>query len=150
MTSERTDLVELGRYAYGRLRDRLSGLTEEEYRWAPGPGVSTLAWRVGHIVFLLGEERNAAWLGVEAPPAPVGPPMTARDVVETLDAAFAAWSGVLDAVPEETLSDPMGPIALAFARDSRRAFVLHILDELIHHGAEVALLRDLWAARHPD
>lgn len=150
MTRESADLVELGRYAYGRLRDRLSGLTEEEYRWEPGPGVSTLAWRVGHIAFLLSEERNAAWLGVDASPAPVGPPMTARDVGGALDAAFAVWTQVLDGVPEETLSEPIGPVGGAFAEDSRRAFVLHILDELIHHGAEVALVRDLWAARHPD
>src|SRR3982751_6337617 len=70
--SERADLVELGRYAFGRLRDRLAGLTEEEYRWEPGPGVSTLAWRMGHIAELLSAERNATWLGVAARPAPVG------------------------------------------------------------------------------
>jgi hypothetical protein len=34
----------------------------------------------------------------------------------------------------------------AFADSTRRAFALHILDELIHHGAEVALLRDLYRA----
>jgi hypothetical protein len=28
--------------------------------------------------------------------------------------------------------------------------VLHVLDELIHHGAEVALLRDLYAAGSPE
>jgi hypothetical protein len=32
-------------------------------------------------------------------------------------------------------------------RRDRVAFVLHIIDELIHHGAEVALLRDLHHAR---
>lgn len=150
MREERSDLVELGRYAYGRLRDRLTGLTEEEYRWEPGPGVSTLAWRVGHIVDLLTEERNATWLGIEPQPGAVGKPMTAGDVVDALDAAIAVWLGVVSAVPEETLSDPIGPVGGPYADDSRRAFVLHILDELIHHGAEVALVRDLWAARHPD
>jgi hypothetical protein len=29
---------------------------------------------------------------------------------------------------------------------TRRSFVLHMLDELIHHGAEAALMRDLYAA----
>ena len=29
----------------------------------------------------------------------------------------------------------------------RVAFVIHIMDELIHHGAEVALLRDLYRVR---
>ena len=150
MTTERADLAELGRYAFGRLRDRLAGLTEEEYRWEPGPKVSTLAWRMGHIAGLLTEERNATWLGVPPRPAPTGTPMTARDAVEALEAAFAAWSEVLDAVPEESLAEPIGPVAGAYADSTRRAFVLHVLDELIHHGAEVALVRDLWAARHPD
>ena len=150
MTAERADLVELGRYAYGRLRDRLTGLTEEEYRWEPGPGVSTLAWRLGHIADLLSDERNASWLGVDRLQARIGKPMTAGDVVGALDEAMAVWQGIVDAVPEETLSDPIGPVGGPYADDSRRAFVLHILDELIHHGAEVALVRDLWAARHPD
>ena len=150
MTTEHADLAELGRYAFDRLRERLAGLTEEEYRWEPGPGVSTLAWRVGHIAELLTEERNAAWLGVDVRPAPVGPPMTARDVVEALDAASSAWLDVLAAVPDATLPEPIGPVGGGYAEDTRRAFVLHVLDELIHHGAEVALVHDLWAARHPD
>jgi uncharacterized damage-inducible protein DinB len=148
--SETSDLLELSRYAFGRLRDRLEGLTEEEFRWEPGPGVSTLAWRVGHIAELLTEERIATWLGVDVGSAPVKPPMTARDVVETLDDAIRVWLDVLAAVPEESLSDRLGPVAGPYGEDSRRAFVLHVLDELIHHGAEVALVRDLWAARHPD
>jgi hypothetical protein len=148
VTRESADLLELGRYAYGRLRDRLAGLTEEEFRWEPAPGVSTLAWRVGHIAELLSEERNATWLGVDAGAGPVGAPMTARDVGEALDEAIDVWLNVVAAVPEEALPDPLGPVAGPYAEDSRRAFVLHVLDELIHHGAEVALVRDLWAARN--
>jgi hypothetical protein len=150
MRSERADLVDLGRYAYGRLRDRLAGLTEEEYRWEPGPGVSPLAWRIGHICELLSEERNAVWLGVDPRPSQVGTPMTARDVSDALDTAIAVWLDGVCAVPEEMLSEPLGAVAGPYGDDTRRSFVLHILDELIHHGAEVALVRDLWAAHHPD
>ena len=147
VTTERADLLDLGRYAFGRLRTRLAGLSEEEYRWEPGPGVSALAWRLGHIVDLLTEERNAAWLGVEARPSPARTPITARDALEALDAAIAVWLDEVDAVPEQTWGDPIGPVGGPYADSSRRAFALHILDELIHHGAEVALVRDLWAAR---
>ena len=47
--------------------------------------------------------------------------------------------------------DTIGEIGGPFGRDTRRAFALHVLDELIHHGAEAALLRDerdaaLWRA----
>lgn len=39
-----------------------------------------------------------------------------------------------------------GKPAGRYGAASRRSFVLHVLDELIHHGAEAALLRDLYAA----
>jgi hypothetical protein len=149
VTSERADLAELGRYAFGRLRERLEGLTEEEYRWEPGPGVATIAWRTGHIAELLAEDRNAAWLGVPGRPGPTGVPMTARDALTSLDGAFAVWADVLAVVPEESLAEPIGPVGGPYGDDTRRSFVLHVLDELIHHGAEVALVRDLWAAHHP-
>lgn len=44
------------------------------------------------------------------------------------------------------VAEPIGEIGGPFADSTRRAFALHILDELIHHGAEVALLRDLYRA----
>jgi hypothetical protein len=37
-----------------------------------------------------------------------------------------------------------------FAGATGRSFVLHIADELIHHTAEAALLRDLFAGRPPE
>jgi uncharacterized damage-inducible protein DinB len=145
--TEQTDLLDLSRYAYGRLRERLAGLTEEEYRWEPGPGVSTLAWRMEHIADLLTEDRNATWLGGPARRAPGRTPITAVDGLDGLDAAIAVWLDVLAAVPVESLGEPIGAVGGPYGNDTRRSFVLHVLDELIHHGAEVALLRDLWAAR---
>jgi hypothetical protein len=41
------------------------------------------------------------------------------------------------------------PIAGPYAQESRRAFILHQLDELIHHRAEVGVLRDLYRATRP-
>ena len=35
-----------------------------------------------------------------------------------------------------------------YADRTRAAYVLHMLDEFIHHGAEIALLRDLWRWQH--
>jgi hypothetical protein len=37
----------------------------------------------------------------------------------------------------------MGPVAEAFAESTRAAFILHELDELIHHGAEIGTMRDV-------
>ncbi|NYJ05380.1 DinB family protein [Petropleomorpha daqingensis] len=146
MPSEKEDLAELGRYAFSRLRDRLSGLPDDEFTWEPAPGVATIAWRLGHIADLLAEERNATWLGVPGPVGP-GPAADAAGALLALDAAFAVWTTVLSAVPESSLAEPIGPVGGPHADSTRRAFVLHVLDELIHHGAEVALVRDLWEAK---
>ena len=149
MTTERPDLAELGRYAYGRLRGRLEGLTDEELAWKPAPVVTGLAWRLQHIAALLTDERNALWLGVRAAPSGGEPsePRTATEALAMLGAAFRCWQELLDAVPGESLDVAVGPIGGPYADSTRRAFVLHVLDELIHHGAEVGLVRDLWAAR---
>ena len=46
---------------------------------------------------------------------------------------------------DEALNTPLGEAAGYFADATGRSFVLHIADELIHHTAEAALLRDLFA-----
>jgi hypothetical protein len=149
VTTERPDLAELGRYAYGRLRDRLQGLTDEELAWKPAPGVTGLAWRLRHIAALLTDVRTAQWRGVHPAPSFAEPaePRTAVEALAGLDAAFRCWQEVLEAVPEESLEVAVGPVGGPYADSTRRALVLHVLDELIHHGAEVGLVRDLWAAR---
>jgi hypothetical protein len=76
------------------------------------------------------------------------PPATdAAGALAALEQAFDVWQATLSAVPEEALAAPIGPVGGGYADSTKRAFVLHVLDELIHHGAEVALVRDLWAAR---
>ncbi|MFL6072593.1 MAG: DinB family protein [Mycobacteriales bacterium] len=170
MNSTLDDLVELSDYAWQRLRRRMDGLTDEEYRWEPVPDCrtvrpvegggyrsdgpardgdprvfTTLAWRLSHIGFLLQEDRNGAWLGVAAPPpGRSGDPGTAAAALADLDAGYAWWRSVLAACTDESLAEPIGRVGGPFGESTRRAFVLHILDELIHHGAEAALLRDLY------
>jgi catechol 2,3-dioxygenase-like lactoylglutathione lyase family enzyme/uncharacterized damage-inducible protein DinB len=147
MTTEREDLAELGRYAYRRLRERLDGLTDDEYVWQPAPGIAGLTWRLGHIADLLTEQRNAVWLGAPASDLGTGTPATAAEALAALDAAFEVWTSVLAAVPDESLAEPVGAVGGRYGASTRRAFVLHVLDELIHHGAEVGVVRDLWAGR---
>ena len=47
--------------------------------------------------------------------------------------------------PEE-MWEPLGLIAGPYADDERIGFVIHIMDELIHHAAEVGVMRDLYTA----
>ncbi|HKN99251.1 MAG TPA: DinB family protein [Pseudonocardiaceae bacterium] len=176
MTRELDDLVELSDFAWERLRNRLAGLTEEEYRWEPvadcwtvrpsGDGTfmadgrastyrsdgepdpfTTLPWRLHHITHVLGIPRNARWLDRPDPRAVTEPAGTAADALARLADAYAAWRTVLTGVSAEVLERPMGNVARPYEKSTGRAFVLHVLDELIHHAAEVALLRDLYAAR---
>ncbi len=44
----------------------------------------------------------------------------------------------------EGMARPCGPAEGPYADEPMATLVLHISRELIHHGAEVALLRDLW------
>lgn len=172
MVTARDDVAELSRFAWSRLDERLVGLTDEEYLWEPVPGCltvrpvgdgryrsdkparrggdqpfTTLAWRLCHIADLLGEERNGPWLGVPAIVAPRdGDPGTADDALAVLRVSHEVWRRVLDSTTDAGLAERIGELGGPFAEDTRRACTLHVLDELIHHGAEVALLRDLYRA----
>ena len=178
MTYLKADLLSLSDFAWQRLRGRVDGLTDEEYLWEPAPGCwsvrlvegggtfrmeggppppepapfTTIAWRTAHLVDVLQAERTATWLGVR-PEASDGTPVvpgTAAAALEALDRAYAAWRRRVEAADEDGLGTPMGPIAGPYADDTRNAFILHILDELIHHGAEIGVVRDLYQARSLD
>ena len=41
---------------------------------------------------------------------------------------------------------PLGPSWGPYADADTLDLALHVLDEVIHHGAEVGVLRDLWKA----
>ena len=141
--SEHEDLVEFSDYAWQRLRDRVDGMTDDEYFW--DPGITTMVWRVTHVRDMLAEERNWTWLGLPVPGGrPTGSPDSASAALAELAAAYALWRNAL--TETEDLSAPIGRVAGPFGDSTRRAFVHHVLDELIHHGAEIALLRDLYGA----
>jgi hypothetical protein len=173
VSTSRDDVVDLSDFAWLRLRRRMDGLTDQEYLWEPvancrsirpradgsyvwdGPApigdprvFTTLAWRLCHIIDFLTQARNGPWLGLDVQGrSDAGVPETAAQALEALDNAYAVWGGLLAEVTDESFDEPIGNVGGPFASDTRRAFVLHILDELIHHGAEAALLRDLYRER---
>ena len=133
-------------------------------RWAadwplPRPEVepfTTTAWRLWHLIDMYGEDRAPRWLDVPAQGPPIGfddpdggPPTTAADALALLERAHARWEAHLALADDERLGQPIGPVAgPEYAERTRAAYVLHMLDELIHHGSELALLRDLWRWQH--
>ena len=110
----------------------------------PAP-VTTIAWRLGHVIVGVLGARVASHFG--------GPPVdyqsfayagTAAEALDQLDEAYAAWNRGVDSLRADGLARPCGPSEGPYADRSMAALVLHINREVIHHSAEVALLRDLY------
>ena len=72
---------------------------------------------------------------------------TAADALAQLDRAYAAWTAGVRSLDAAALAAPCGPAEGPYAEYPMATLVLHISRETIHHGAEIALLRDLYAHR---
>ncbi|HEX7095994.1 MAG TPA: DinB family protein [Acidimicrobiales bacterium] len=112
------------------------------------PPVTTIAWRLGHVIVGVLGMRVASHFG--------GPPVdyfshdyagTADDALRQLDDAYAAWIAGVRGLDDASLARPCGPAEGSYAERPMAELVLHINRELIHHGAEIALLRDLYRRR---
>jgi hypothetical protein len=113
----------------------------------PSP-VTTIAWRLGHVIVGCLAVRNAAHFG--APPADYlswSYAATADAALAQLDAQVETWVAGVRSLGEDGLARRCGEAEGHFADWPFAALVLHIHRELIHHGAEMALLRDLYAHR---
>jgi hypothetical protein len=167
-----------------RTRARLDGLTDEELLWQPVPGswsvrplaagtwisdwampapatppFTTIGWRMLHLIGCYGSDRNSRWLGVSVDAEPVEAwvvpaPHTADASIALLERAHERWRAVLDAAGDDVLAVLIGPIGGQYGDAPRAGLVIHQLDEVIHHAAEIATLRDLYRAQrmpaHPD
>jgi uncharacterized damage-inducible protein DinB len=168
----RADIIALSDYACRRTRSRLAGLTDDEYFWEPVPGCctvrrtqsgayraddadradnapfTTIAWRLWHLIENYGAKRQPLWLGVQRPPGGFErndpAPPTAAEAIGVLDRAQDFWQDMLHELPAASWWEPLGPIAGEYAESSKASLVLHHLDEQIHHGAELGVLRDLY------
>jgi DinB superfamily len=110
--------------------------------------VTTIAWRLGHINVGVFGMRNASHFG--GPPADYSTfeySGTAAGALAQLDAGYAGWVAGVRALSPDDLAQPCGPAEGPYAELSMAALVLHIHREVIHHGAEIALLRDLYLHR---
>jgi len=112
------------------------------------PPFTTIAWRLWHLAETYAGKRNPRWLGVERQPGGFErddpAPATAAAAIAVLERAHAFWQGVLRELPAGSWWEPLGPIAGPYAEDDKASLVLHQLDEQIHHGAELGVLRDLY------
>lgn len=112
------------------------------------PPVTTIAWRMAHLIVGVFGTRAASHFG--------GPAMdwgtfeyagTAAGALAQLDEAYQAWAAGVRGLGTAGLDKPCGPAEGPYADFALGDLVLHINREAIHHGAEIALLRDLYRDR---
>ena len=112
------------------------------------PPVTTIAWRLGHIIVgVLGARIGSHFGGQPVEYQSFDYAGTAAAALEQLDQMYLAWSHGVRSLDTGGLARPCGPTEGPYADRPLVALILHINREVIHHGAEVALLRDLYAHR---
>jgi hypothetical protein len=113
----------------------------------PAP-VTTIAWRIAHMtVECLAIRTMNHFDGPEAHWETWEYTASADQALAQLDAAYDRWTAGVASLGEDGLARPVGPHEGFFAEYPYADLVLHINRELMHHGAEVCLLRDLYRAR---
>jgi len=166
-----TPVVDSLDVAWDALSERLDGLTDEEYGWEPVDGcwtvrrvdgawtadwadpdpvpapVTTIAWRLWHLAVDCFDSYSSRLFGT------TGTGLSGRAWVDNADVAFTrlgeAWSVFRSGVAawdDDLLWRPLGADWGPVADKTNLDLALHAKRELIHHGAEIALLRDLFAA----
>jgi hypothetical protein len=122
------------------------GAFTQDYDRAADPApATTIAWRLSHLLTGVFGMRVASHFG--GPPAAYDSydfPGTAADALARLDEVYAAWLAGVRGLGADGLARPCGPAEGPFAEYPMAALVLHINREALHHGAEIALLRDLY------
>ena len=162
-----SEVIDQVDFAWDRFRERLARLTEAEYHWqpvancwdvqrqpdgtivadwqypepSPSP-VTTIAWRMTHIGNGVLGRRAVNHLGATGDPDQL--PDSAEAAIVWLQGWYDQWIGGLRSLAPEQWDRPTGPAEGPFAETPFLALVLHIHREVIHHIAEIALLRDLY------
>jgi DinB superfamily len=159
--------------AWNPLLERLAGIGDDEYRWEPAqncwtirPGsdgtmvadlvkpdpvpapVTTIAWRSWHIAVdcldgyssRLFDRRGTGLIGLNWVRTP--------DEAQTmLAAAWSLFRSGVEGWGNDGLWSLLGPSWGPFANHTNLDLAIHAQREVIHHGAEIGLLRDLYASQ---
>ena len=151
---------------YSQLCTRLAGLSNEEYLWEPvdgawlarpqpdglvvvdGAGVrevdpapmTTIAWRLWHLALDCFDDYTRRFHG-DASEAPATWTLDAAEATQMLDEKWHDYRSVLAG---RDWWEELGPNWEHWAQHSVADMAMHAGNELVHHGAEIALLRDLY------
>ncbi|HEY1819231.1 MAG TPA: DinB family protein [Trebonia sp.] len=128
------------------------GEFRQDFAWpAPDPvPATTIAWRLSHLLVGVFGMRVGSHFGGE----PVNYetydyPGDAATALARLDKVYAAWNAGVGGLGADDLARPCGPAEGPYAELPMASLVLHINREALHHGAEIALLRDLYRWQPP-
>lgn len=165
----RDDVLDQLDYYWGAWRPRLDGLTDAEYLWEPvsgmwsvrpadgghvveyvspepdPPPLTTIAWRLCHIAGPVLGMRASDHFG-DGSWDRQGYPATADAALAFLDEQYALWRNGIGKLDEAGMAAAVGPAEGPYAESPYSTLVLHISREVMHHGGEVALMRDLYRA----
>lgn len=163
-------------FVWERCTGRLAGLDDDEYFWEPvadcwnlradeagrwvldgggggGPApdpapITTIAWRIGHVVGVaLGGFTDRLFAEGTRSRDDIVFAGTAAAVPEFLDHHYQPWRDGMLTMTDDGWWAALGPTWGPFAEANATDVALHVFDELAHHTAEIALLRDLYAQR---
>jgi hypothetical protein len=113
------------------------------------PPFTTIAWRLSHIsemLMLRSDYTTGSHVLTSDTYATSG---EAASAIAAFVAASDAWRGTLLSCDDAAL-DTVGLSAYPYGSDAQEVFidiVWWVNQEILHHGAEIALLRDLYRAR---
>jgi hypothetical protein len=156
-----------------RLRARIETMTNDEYFWEPVEGCmtlrrqngslvldprreegdgpapfTTLAWRICHIGG--GVLQGFAEALTNGAPSEEGQrdwPEDADSARAFLDMSYSRWRAAFAALPADMVWQRLGDAWQPFEDGTWGGLAIHVLDEVVHHGAEVGTVRDLYAHR---
>ncbi len=114
------------------------------------PPVTTIAWRVAHLIASFRARTESHFGGPPADWHTAEYAGTAADALAQLDQAYAAWTAGVRGLDADGLARPCGPAEGPYADCPLSQLILHINRESLWHGAEICLLRDLYRWKEAD
>jgi hypothetical protein len=110
--------------------------------------VTTIAWRIGHLGFGLGGFASTRFGDGRLLTQPAEFPDHATNVGPFLNRHYQMWRAGIVRLDDRGWDSPL-PASWGgrWAEMSTFDLALHVLDEVVHHGAEVGVLRDLYRQR---
>lgn len=114
------------------------------------PPFTTIAWRLSHLSEMLTLRADHTAGGHALTRDDYPDHGEAARAIAAFDAGAAAWREALLGIDDDSVLDTVGYCTYPHGSDAEEPFVdvvWWVNQELLHHGAEIALIRDLYRAR---